>query len=108
MSSFKPNLGFAAAFALSADWLSTAKNVADLVRDEAQRIATAEAYDTGAYRDGIESAVGVESGVLKGRVNANDWKSHFIEFGTVHRTPEAPLRRAAESVVGTEQMRGSE
>lgn len=51
---------------------------------------------TSSYRDGIESTSGIDGGKGIGRVNANDWKSHFVEFGTSDTPTFAPLRKAAE------------
>lgn len=55
----------------------------------------------GDYRDGIEATVGVRGargGVIVGRVNAKDFKSHWIEFGTIRQPAKAVLRRALERV----------
>lgn len=64
------------------------------VADEARRIAPVA---TGAYRDSIEPDVGIDERGPVGRVNAHDFKSHWIEFGTLSRTPLAVLRRALDS-----------
>jgi hypothetical protein len=72
------------------------KEAADDIRDEAKRIARAEAYDEGDYEDGIESEVVISDGIA-GRVKALDFKSGWIEFGTVKQSPKAPLRRAGET-----------
>ncbi len=54
---------------------------------------------SGSMADAIEVEVGDESGVRTGRINANDFKSLWWEFG--HRGRIDPfLRPAAESVVG--------
>lgn len=69
---------------------------AETIAREARRIARSEAYDSGDYHDGIDATSGVERGHAIGRVNADDWKSHFIEFGTSSQPTKAVLRRAAE------------
>lgn len=53
---------------------------------------------TGEYRDSIEGEAGIENGVAKGRVNAHNFKAHWIEFGTRYWPAHAVLRRAVESV----------
>lgn len=45
---------------------------------------------SGDYAEGIEPGVDAEGDVV---LNANDWKSHFIEFGTADTPTFAPLRR---------------
>ena len=55
----------------------------------------------GDYRDGIQPDVVFEENQWVGRVNANDWKSHFIEFGTGPPGPTpafAPLRKATDGL----------
>ena len=66
---------------------------------EAQRLAKSDAYLTGAYMAGITAAVvGLPSGKLAGQVQANDWKSKFVEFGTATTGPKSILRRAGETL----------
>lgn len=97
--------------------------ITDEVAIEARRIARAEAYDEGDYHDGIEAIPGgsahgdqgspgmelrtgeadVDDVPLFGRVNANDFKSNWIEFGTGDQEAKAPLRRALENTLGTER-----
>ena len=74
-----------------ADFLQDAMlEVAEDIADNAVAIAPVEEGD---YRDGIE-AVSEGEGA---RVNANDWKSGFVEFGTTNNPAWAPLRRGCES-----------
>lgn len=66
---------------------------------EAQRLAQSDAFETGAYMAGITAAVvGLPDGTLAGQVQANDWKSKFVEFGTATTGPKAILRRAGETL----------
>lgn len=66
------------------------------VLGEARRLSDSERY-----RNGLEAEVDRDiRGRLVGRVNANWWASGFVEFGTVNRPPEAPLRRALDSLRG--------
>lgn len=61
----------------------------------------------GDYRDGIEATTADREGEVVGRVNANDWKSHWIEWGSVNNPPHAPLRRGVLSAGLTfEEERG--
>lgn len=53
-------------------------------------------YETGDYVSGISAEAGIENGVAIGRINAYDWKSGFIEFGTSDTPTFAPLRRGAD------------
>ncbi len=54
--------------------------------------------DEGDYRDGIEAVSGVEGDSQVGRVNANDWKSHLIEFGTIHAPTFAILAKSLDAI----------
>ena len=72
---------------------------AEAIAKEGQRIAEAEAYRSGDYMRGIgAAAVGLASGELSGQVQAKDWKSNWVEFGTVNTPARAVLRRAAEAL----------
>lgn len=66
---------------------------------EAQRMAGVEAYTTGAYQRGIIAAVvGLPDGSLAGQIQATDWKSKFVEFGTSTTPVKAIIRRAGETL----------
>ena len=55
--------------------------------------------ETGDYQRGIIADAGLdERGEAKGRIIAKDWKSGFIEFGTIKTPARAILRRAAETL----------
>ena len=58
----------------------------------------------GYYKRDIEAVAGPrDDGIVVGRVNANDFKSHWVEFGTGAPRPTKAhhvLRRAAESILG--------
>lgn len=74
-----------------------------LMHEVAERGASAARENapvaTGAYRDGIEAQVGIGTqGSVTGRVNAKDFKSAFVEFGTYKWPAHATLRRAVESI----------
>lgn len=57
------------------------KDRAEDVEREAKQIARSEAYDDGDYHDGLEATAGVDALGAVGRLNAKDFKSHWIEFG---------------------------
>lgn len=96
MSRFVPARGVVERLASASEMEATLRSRAEDIAREARRIARSEAYDSGAYHDGIKATSGVERRQAIGRVNANDWKSHFIEFGTSSQPTKAVLRRAAE------------
>ena len=81
-----------------------ASNEADPMLAEVAGQVAAEAAKnarkrSGSMADAIEVEVGEDGGTRTGRINANDFKSHWWEFG--HRGRIDPfLRPAAESVVG--------
>lgn len=62
--------------------------------DGAQRARDIAPVDEGDYRDSIEGVAGMHEGRFIGRVNAKDFKSHWIEFGTSAMQAFAVLRRA--------------
>ena len=65
----------------------------------ADRAADTVRKRTKSLAQSIEAEVGLDGGVQTGRVNANDFKAHWWEFG--HRGKVDPfLRPAMESVVG--------
>ena len=89
---FVPTPGIGPIIARTPEMMAFLLAAAEVAAMAAQSIAP---VGTGAYRDGISAEV--EPG--RARVNANDWKSVFIEFGTGQPGPTpkfAPLRRGAE------------
>ena len=78
--------------------LGSLEIIADNIADAARAVAPVDQRD---YVDGIEVETGDdEQGNPVARVNANDWKSHGIEFGTVDTPKFAPLRRGLDSQGG--------
>lgn len=73
---------------------------ADRIADEAQRIARAEAYDTGDYADSIHVEVDSSGRRPRARVVASDYKALWIEFGTVDTPKVRTLGRAVEQSKG--------
>lgn len=61
--------------------------MADVVQSETSRIADESKQIASEFSstiaDGITADVGFIDGQLVGRVNANDFKSHWFQFGTV-------------------------
>jgi hypothetical protein len=74
----------------------------------ARELALADAYDTGDYYRGIQEAeVGTdEHGRLVARVNATDYKSSWLEYGTERMRPKRILRRAAARVRRAQRLQG--
>jgi hypothetical protein len=74
------------------------EETAEEIADEARELAP---VDEGDYIAGIEATGGTDSESAMGRVNANDWKSGLVEFGTGSPGPTAryaPLRRAVQQL----------
>lgn len=67
---------------------------AEVVAEEARRNAP---VSTGAYRDSLEAVMGTQDGKVIARVQANDFKAHWIEFGTATQPARSTIRRAVEA-----------
>jgi hypothetical protein len=65
--------------------------------DYAQSIAP---VGEGDYQDGIEGDTVFVDGAWRGRIAARDWKSRFIEYGTVDTPKFGVLRRTREHLQG--------
>lgn len=65
---------------------------------EAVAIATAP-IETGKYKESISSETGYdERAKVIGRLKSDDWKAHWIEFGTSSTPAYATLRRALDAI----------
>ena len=90
---------------LERDWLATQEAV-DFALAGAQAIAAVaedEAPErSGNLKDSIEAVADRVDGQALGRVNAHDFKAHWIEFGTAQPGGAAQpfLRPAGEAVTG--------
>lgn len=75
---------------------------AEAAAGEAREIAPVASGD---YQNGIEAALVDGEGAKTARLNANDYKSHWIEWGTIYQAPKAVLRRGvlAAGLTFTEQ-----
>lgn len=73
------------------------EELADRAAERARQIVPVESGD---LRDSIEGDVVLDSRGFTGRVNAFDWKAHFVEFGTVRRRARPFIRPAVEAEVG--------
>lgn len=91
---FVPNPAGWAELNRSQQMVDALHEVAEAIVEHAKTLAP---HDTGDYRDGIEADAGIDGEVAVGRVNANDWKSGLLEFGTENEPAHATLRRAAEA-----------
>ncbi len=90
---FVPNPAIGPILARTPEMMAVLLAAAEAGAAAARSIAPVGA--TGKYRDGIGAEV--EPG--RARINANDYKSNWIEFGTGQPGPTpafAPLRRGAE------------
>lgn len=68
-------------------------DIADAGADYARSIAP---VDEGDYEAGIDGDVVFVNGAWRGRIIARDWKSRFIEYGTVDTPKFGVLRRTRE------------
>lgn len=74
------------------------KPIKDKVEEAADIAIAIAPVKTGAYRDGIKADQVFSGNRLISRLNAYDFKSHWIEFGTSRMPAFATLRRAIEAV----------
>lgn len=93
VTKFVPDRGGIAEIGRCADLLKDLEEVANGVVDSAKNLAPELSGD---YKEGIDMESGVEGKTAIARVNANDFKSHWVEFGTSDTPTFAPLRKAAE------------
>ena len=96
---FKPNRAAVRKLAKTREMQQVAADRAEQVAAAARAIAPVA---TGAYRDGIRAVVVRSRDGFIGRVVATHFTSAWIEFGTIHTSARAPLRRALESVFGNQ------
>lgn len=97
---YVPNPTFEKLFLASREGQELVEEGAQDIADRAKSIAP---EDEGNYIDGIKGPK--DSGGVPGKVIATDFKSHWIEWGSANNETYAPLRRAAEQIVGTENVR---
>lgn len=94
---FVPNPQAPALLARTTEMVEFLGVVAEAAAENARGFAPVR---SGSYRDGIEGQAGIVEGQAEGRVNARDFKSGWIEFGTGQPGPTpafAPLRRGADA-----------
>jgi len=89
-SYFKPNRNLERELAAEGDYQKGLAKGAQPAVDAAKQFAPVEEGD---YRDGIEVVIDDDAV----RIDAKDWKSHFIEWGTVDTPIFAPLRRGVRA-----------
>lgn len=90
MASFIPNRGFARELKAERSYVEGMAAAAAPAAQNARDIAP---VDEGDYRDGIRVTIDGD----EVRIDAMDWKSGFIEYGTEDTPVFAPLRRGAEA-----------
>lgn len=88
------NAGFLASLAESDEMKGVIAKATEAVADRARGFAPVEEGD---YRDGIETDMVDGPDGPVGRVNATDWKSHWIEWGSRNNAVHAPLRRGVRA-----------
>ena len=94
---YLPNGDFEREFLASEEAVAVVLPVAEAIADVA---ADRVRKRTEALADSIEAIAGVEDGVATGRVNANDFKAHWWEYGTSRHPADPYLRPAAEAITG--------
>lgn len=86
------------------EMLAQLRAAADRIAAEARRNAPrSDALPPGRrrhYVDGIAATAGIDKDGPVGRVNAFHFTSWWIEAGSVHNQPYAPLRRALDAMRG--------
>lgn len=92
---FKPNRNFPAELEREPDYQKGLAGIAQAGIDVSRSIALAEAYDQGDYHDGLRVTETANGEVY---MSAFDYKSWWIENGSVHNEPAAPLARGAHAV----------
>lgn len=98
MADFRLNPFFKRQFAKTAVYQAFMLRQAMQVREEAKRIARAEAYRTGAYHESIKAKVDIQRDDVVAYTYSDDYKARWIELGTATGfVAKAPLRRALES-----------
>lgn len=99
---FIPNRSFESEFERTREYDAMKKETAEAIADRVREIGP---RDRGPNADDV---VYVDSIVVTpdGEVTSTDPKAHLLEWGTIHMAPFAPIRRAAEQIVGTENVRG--
>lgn len=92
MGTFEPNPDFLPELRSEPEYRELIEEKTEALLEGA--IAAAPVH-TGTYVGGLESEIndGPEGPV--GRVNATDWASHWVEWGSQNNPPYAPLRKGA-------------
>lgn len=102
---YVPNPAFESLLAKSTDVGVQMRKRAELVKQAAETIAEAEANDGGYYKADLDaSRMAIDGGRITAFIDARNWKSHWIEWGSINNTARHILQRAAEMVLGP--MRG--
>ena len=94
---FRLNPALEAELARSPQMMAVLAAAASRGADEAKQIARREAYDTGAYHDGIRAGSGMQDGRPQARIIGSVFYSHFVERGGLHTPPKHILSRGAQA-----------
>lgn len=74
----------------------TRDGIGDIVDEAVDYARDIAPVDEGEYKDGIDGDVVFRNGAWRGRITARDFKSRFIEYGTVDTPKFGVLRRTRE------------
>lgn len=94
---FFPNPGFTKDLLNSDGVTKMLTGIGPPIEDEAKRIASRR---KGFLEKGIHFDVGEDQGQIIGRLNSDDFKSVWYEFGSAKNEADAMLRSSVESNVG--------
>ena len=102
-ATFVPNMAGIRAIASSPEMQLAIMQITEMIAAAAREIAPRSSIAEEHYADEIVVERGQDGGDFAGIVNAKNFKSNWIEFGTGQPGPTpafAPLRRGAEAVTG--------
>lgn len=100
---YVPNPRWEVEFTNSREAKALTKETAEAIADKVRAIAPEDTRPTRSGTVYKDSIVVTEDN----QVTSTDPKAHLLEWGTVHMAALAPLRRAAEQIVGTDNVKAT-
>lgn len=110
---YKPNPAWEEAFLRSSEASKVVNPTLEAIAERAREIAPVDTRPTASgtvYKNSIRTRKRGSNGSAdwSAVVFSTDPKAHLIEWGTIHMKGFGTLRRAAEQIVGTENVRGGD